>query len=156
MKRFNKMTAFLAAAAAALLLTACGGPKKDVEVDAAKLAGELQQTVTSGQLSQTAPEVALSTFFLTADDVESCTSYAGSGIASEIAVIKRAEKTDGKTITEKLQTHVKNQEDLYASYNEAEAAKLKNAIIKTAGSYTVLCVCDDTEQAEKILKSYGF
>ena len=58
---------------------------------------------------------------------------------------------------EKLfQTRVDNQSSLYASYNEGEVEKLDDAIIESAGAYTVLCVCDDTDQAEKILEKYGF
>ena len=156
MIKFKKTPVICAALLSCLLLTACGGSKKEITVDPAELAGKLQETVTSGTLSETPSDIALSTFYIDAADVESCTAYAGSGIASEIAVIKRAEKADEKTVTEKLQKHVDNQEELYASYNEAEAAKLKEAIIKSAGAYTVLCVCDDTEQALKILKDYGF
>ena len=58
---------------------------------------------------------------------------------------------------EKLfKTRVDNQSSLYASYNEGEVAKLDKAIIKSAGAYTVLCVSDDTDKANEILKEYGF
>lgn len=50
----------------------------------------------------------------------------------------------------------RNQKNLYASYNAEEAGRLDDAIIKSAGKYTVLCVCDDTDKANEILKENGF
>ena len=159
-RKFLKTTLLLVMAASMmLLLSACGGKggsSKTVSVDAAKLADELKATVTSGELTETASEVALSTYFLDSADVESCTAYAGSGIASEVLILQRKDSLSAGNAEKKLQTHVDNQEELYASYNQEEAAKLKKAVIKSAGAYTVLCVSDDADKAADILKSYGF
>ena len=54
------------------------------------------------------------------------------------------------------ETRVKNQSDLYSSYNADEVKNLDNAIIKTSGNYAVLCVTNDTAAAEKVLKEAGF
>ena len=55
-----------------------------------------------------------------------------------------------------FESRVKNQTDLYASYNADEVKNLDNAIIKTSGNYAVLCVTNDTSAAESILKEAGF
>ena len=57
---------------------------------------------------------------------------------------------------ELLKTRVKNQSELFASYNPDEAAKLDKAIVKSSGKYAVLVVCDDYDKAESILKDAGF
>ena len=61
-----------------------------------------------------------------------------------------------KKAGELLNTRVKNQKDLFSTYNADEAAKLDKAIVKTSGKYAVLCVCDDYDKAESILKDAGF
>lgn len=154
----KKMTLFLCAAAAALSLTACGGKKeKEVNVDAPKLAEELLSTVTSDQLTETAPDMLASIYFYDPDDVASAVAYASSGAtACEVAVVQSKDAGSTEEIEKLFQTRVDNQSALYASYNEGEVAKLDDAIIGSAGSYTVLCVCDDPDKAEEILKGYGF
>lgn len=148
----------LCTALLSLSLTACsGGGSKDITIDPAKLSGELLTAVTSDTLSQTASELIPSIYFIEADDMESGIAYASSGAtACEVAVIqsKDASKTDD--VEQLFQKRVDNQSELYASYNQGEVDKLDKAIIKSAGAYTVLCVCDDTDRANDILKEYGF
>lgn len=153
----KKFTAMACMAALALSLTACGSKEKDVTIDTAALAEELQTTVTSDTLAQTAAEMLPSVYFYDEDSVASAVAYASSGAtACEVAVIE-SKDTDYTSEVEKLfQTRVDNQSDLYASYNEGEVAKLDDAIIESTGVYTVLCVCDDTDAAKDILKEYGF
>ena len=143
-------------AALALGLTACGG-KEEVTVDTAKLAEELLTTVTSDKLTETPSEMLSSIYFFEDGEIEEGTAYASSGAtACEVAVVKGADADRTADIEKLFQTRVDNQSALYASYNEGEVAKLDDAIIKSAGAYTVLCVSDDTDQANEILKKYGF
>ncbi|MDY3249562.1 MAG: DUF4358 domain-containing protein [Candidatus Choladocola sp.] len=154
MKRF---TAMLCAAAMMLGLTACGGKDKEVTIDPAKLASELLTTVTSDSLTETASDMLPSIYFLDADSIESGVAYTSSGTtACEVTVIQSKEEKNTAEVEKLFQTRVDNQSDLYASYNAGEADKLDKAIIKSAGAYTVLCVCDDTDKANDILKDYGF
>ncbi len=154
----KKWTLLFLIAVMALCLTACGGKKeKEVSVDMEKLAEELLATVTSDSLTETAPDMLASIYFYEPDDVASAVAYASSGTtACEIAVIQSKDAGSTGDIEKLLQTRVGNQSDLYASYNEAEVSRLDGAIIKSAGAYTVLCVCDDPDKAEEILKGYGF
>lgn len=154
----KKWTLIFCAAAMALTLTACGGKKeKEISVDTAKLAKELLATVTSDQLTETASDMLPSIYFYEPDDVASAAAYASSGAtACEIAVIESKDVGNTEAVEKLLQTRVDNQSALYASYNEAEVSKLNDAIIESAGAYTVLCVCDDKDKAEEILEGYGF
>ena len=154
----KKFTTILCTASMALCLTACGGGKeKDITVDTAKLANELQAAVTSDTLSETASDMLSSIYFFEDGVIEEGAAYASSGAtACEIAVVKSKDAKDTANVEKLFHTRVDNQSSLYASYNEGEVKKLDEAIIKSAGSYTVLCVCDDPDKANDILKDYGF
>ncbi len=154
--RYGKLLA--AAALTALTLTACSGGSKDLTVDVNKLAEDLtSQTVTSDTLAQTAEEMLPSIYFLDEAQVEKGVAYMSSGAtACEVAVIECKEESQAKDVEKLFETRVSNQSDLFASYNAGEVTKLDDAVIKTAGKYAVLCVCDDPEKAESVLKDYGF
>lgn len=139
-------------------LTGCGGGKEEITVDVAKLAEELQSsTVTSDTLTATAPEMLSSIYFVDAQQMSTGAAYMSSGAtACEVAVIECKEASQTGDVKKLFETRVKNQSDLFASYNAGEVAKLDKAVIKTGGKYAVLVVCDDTAKAEEILKEYGF
>lgn len=153
----KKLTVLICTAFLSLSLTACGESKKEVAVDTSKLASELQTAVTSDTLSETASDLLSSIYFFDEDTVEEGIAYASSGAtACEVAILKSKDAKNTETIEKLFQTRVENQSALYSSYNQGEVEKLSDAIIKSAGSYTVLCVCDDPEKANSILKDYGF
>lgn len=150
--------ALVIAITSAVLLTACGGSKKTVDVDVEKLADELNSSVvTSDQLSKTESTMLPSIYFWDEADVSNAVAYMSSGAtADEICVVECADASKTSGIEKLFQTRVDNQSELYASYNEPEVDKLKDAIIKSAGKYTVLVVSDDQEKAGEILTNYGF
>lgn len=151
--------ALVIAITSAVLLTACGGgSKKSVDVDIEKLADELNSSViTSDQLSKTESSMLPSIYFWDEADVTSAVAYMSSGAtADEICVVECADDSKTSGIEKLFQTRVDNQSELYASYNEPEVDKLKDAIIKSAGKYTVLVVSDDQDKAGEILGNYGF
>lgn len=141
-----------------LMLTGCGGKKKEVSVDTAALAGELNACVSSDTLNQQA-EAAMIQKIYYIDEA----SFAGGEAwlsdgttACEVAVIECKDASAASGVSDKLKARVSSQKDLYASYNAAEAGRLDKAIVKTAGKYAVLAVVDDTAKAEEILKKAGF
>ncbi|MCD7957530.1 MAG: DUF4358 domain-containing protein [Lachnospiraceae bacterium] len=155
----RKMTAVLCAVLLAFSLGGCGSKKTEeaVSIDVSELAEALLETVTSDTLSETASSMIPSIYYLDEEDVVSAAAYASSGAtACEVAVIESADTDGAENVETKMQTRVDNQAELYASYNQSEAARLDTAIIKSNGVYTVLCVCDDTDRAEEILEEYGF
>lgn len=153
----KKFTAILCTAAMALTLTACGGTKKTVTVDTAKLADDLLSAVTSDTLSETPSDMVPSIYFIEADDIENSAAYASSGAtACEVAVIQSKDSDHVSEVEKQFQNRVESQSSLYASYNQGEVDKLDKALIKSVGTYTVLCVCDDVDKADEILKDYGF
>ena len=147
----------LTAILSVIFLSACSGKSKEISVDTAKLAKELsEQAVTSEQLTQTADTMVATGYYIGEDIYAGGAAYKGSGAtACEVAVIE-CKKADQTAEVEKLfKQHVESQSSLYADYNPGEVEKLDKAVIKSAGKYTVLCICDDTEKAQSILKNYG-
>ena len=138
------------------LLSACSGGKK-VSVDPAALAKDLLQAVTSEELTQTADTMVSGSYYIPDDTYAGGIAYKGSGAtACEVAVIECKKASQTKDVEKLLKDHVTSQAELYASYNPDEVTKLDNALIKSAGSYVVLCVCDDSDKAASVLKAAGF
>ncbi len=137
-------------------LAGCGGKKKEVSVDTASLAKQLvDETVTTDSLTQTQDSM-LSTIYALPEG-SAGTAYMSSGAtACEVAVIQSADSSKTGDVETIFKNRVKSQSDLYASYNAEQVTKLDSAIIKSAGAYTVLVVCDDTDKANDILKNAGF
>ena len=159
MKKFKKLIVLTAAVAAALSLTACGGGGKGSKsVDVAKLADELNSSViTSDTLTETKSEMLSSIYFFEEGQVANSKVYmSGNATADEIVVVECKDESTAKAVSELLNTRVKNQTDLFSTYNADEAAKLEKALVKTAGKYAVMVVCDDYDKAESILKEAGF
>lgn len=140
-------------------LSACG-KKAGGEVTASpeEIAKNLSENaVTSDTLSPITSDILASTYFVDMEQVEDSAAYLSTGAsACEAAVIQCKDSGYTSEVTELFETRVKNQSDLFGSYNAGEVKKLDNAIIKTAGSYVVLFVGDDTDQAEEILSEAGF
>ena len=129
-----------------------------LEIDIETLAGELLGTVTSDSLTRMDESIAGYTYFWENEKVKDSIAYTSSGsTACEVAVVEVYDASDAEGIKSSLETRVQNQRSLYASYNTAEAERLESStLIKTAGPYAVLCVCDDIRQAQEILEAYGF
>ncbi len=159
MKKWTKIVLGSLLIASMCLLGGCGGQKNsDVTVDTAAMAKELaENAVTSDTLTETASAMVGTIYNLSDDVLAGGSAYMSAGsTACEAAVLESKEASQTKDVESALETRVKNQSDLYASYNAGEVEKLDKAIIKSAGKYTVLVVCDDTDKAEEILNKYGF
>ena len=158
----NKRTATLKAVSvfllAATLITGCGGKKKEISVDPASLASSIAtEAVTSDTLTQTQASMLPTIYYIDESAMSNGSAYMSAGsTACEVVVIECKDASQAGSVKEKFESRVKSQSELYASYNQEEVAKLDKAIIKTAGKYAVLVVCDDTAKAEQILKEAGF
>jgi len=156
----KKLRIVLVALLSMLLLAACGGKEESKEVNAvpSELAKKIAETaVTSDTLGEVSADIMASTYFVDTTKIEASSAFFSTGAsACEAAVIKCKDSSYTAEVKKLLETRVKNQTELFSSYNAGETKKLENAIIKTSGNYVVLCVVDDTSKAETILKEAGF
>jgi len=134
------------------------GSSAEVSVSVDDLAAKLNsETVTEDTLSETAESMLSTIYFFSDGQIADGAAYMSSGAtADEICVVECAEASSASDVEELFSTRVSNQSELYETYNADEVAKLKDAIIRSAGKYTVLVVCDDYSKAEEILKEAGF
>lgn len=157
-KNMRRLIVAAAAIVAALALTGCGGGGSSKEIDVSKTADDLNSSViTTDQLTETSSEMLGTIYFFEDGQVEKSKVYmSGNATADEILVAQCKDEDAAKAVKERLETRVENQKELFSTYNPDEAAKLDKAIVKSNGKYVVLCVCDDYDKAESILKDAGF
>lgn len=159
MSKFGKtIITFAAAMFAAFSLTACQGGSSKTSIDVSSLADDLNaKTIKSDTLTETSSDMLSTIYFFENGQVSESKAYMSSGAtADEICVVKCVDEDAAKAVTELFQTRVNNQSKLYESYNADEVGKLDDAIIKSSGSYAVLVVCDDYDEAGDVLKEAGF
>lgn len=138
-------------------LTACSKKKEDLSVDMDTLVSDLSATVTSDTLANVSSDIMASTYFFDAEKVDEAVGAMGSGAsACEVAVVKCKDADYAEEVADLFQTRVKNQTDLFSSYNAQEVEKLNAAIIEEEGNYAVLVVTDDASAAKEILEKAGF
>ena len=143
---------------AAFSLTACQGGSSKTSIDVSSLADDLNaKTIKSDTLTETSSDMLSTIYFFENGQVSESKAFMSSGAtADEICVVKCVDENAAKAVTELFQTRVNNQSKLYESYNADEVGKLGDAIIKSSGSYAVLVVCDDYDEAGDVLKESGF
>ena len=159
MRKFGKtIITFAAAVFAAFSLTACQGGSSKTSIDVSSLADDLNaKTIKSDTLTETSSDMLSTIYFFENGQVSESKAFMSSGAtADEICVVKCVDENAAKAVTELFQTRVNNQSKLYESYNADEVGKLGDAIIKSSGSYAVLVVCDDYDEAGDVLKEAGF
>lgn len=159
MSKFGKtIITFAAAMFAAFSLTACQGGSSKTSIDVSSLADDLNaKTIKSDTLTETSSDMLSTIYFFENGQVSESKAFMSSGAtADEICVVKCVDENAAKAVTELFQTRVNNQSKLYESYNADEVGKLGDAIIKSSGSYAVLVVCDDYDEASDVLKEAGF
>ena len=159
MSKFGKtIITFAAAMFAAFSLTACQGGSSKTSIDVSSLADDLNaKTIKSDTLTETSSDMLSTIYFFENGQVSESKAFMSSGAtADEICVVKCVDEDAAKAVTELFQTRVNNQSKLYESYNADEVGKLDDAIIKSSGSYAVLVVCDDYDEAGDVLKEAGF
>ena len=159
MSKFGKtIITFAAAMFAAFSLTACQGGSSKTSLDVSSLADDLNaKTIKSDTLTETSSDMLSTIYFFENGQVSESKAFMSSGAtADEICVVKCVDENAAKAVTELFQTRVNNQSKLYESYNADEVGKLNDAIIKNSGSYAVLVVCDDYDEAGDVLKEAGF
>ena len=159
MRKFGKtIITFAAAMFAAFSLTACQGGSSKTSIDVSSLADDLNaKTIKSDTLTETSSDMLSTIYFFENGQVSESKAFMSSGAtADEICVVKCVDENAAKAVTELFQTRVNNQSKLYETYNADEVGKLGDAIIKSSGSYAVLVVCDDYDEAGDVLKEAGF
>ena len=139
----------IAAALSAVLLCACAG--QTAEIDVKKAAEKIVNSVEfEDELSPIQPEIINAVYGFDSSSVYEAVSYMGSGAtAEEVTVVKFKSLSEGDR--EKFTKRIENQKESYKSYMPEELKKLEAPVIEFSGSTAILCVCNDSAAAQKVI-----
>ena len=149
----KRIIALLLAAMTALTLVACGD-KTSATVDAAGLGKALAERV---QFDDTMTAVSADDlgFYLELPAKCEVGAYMSSGAtAEEIFVVQCYDKTDAAAVKVSMQSFLDSQKQEMERYKPEEVARLDNAIFATYGTCVVLCVTNNTDTANTVIKEY--
>ena len=72
----------------------------------------------------------------------------------EIFVVQCSDKTDASAVKVSMQSLLDSQKQEMERYKPEEVARLDNAIFATYGTCVVLCVTNDTDTANAVIKEF--
>lgn len=136
----------------AMLLSLVGCGEKPKEMDADTLMHTLLTEVEySTELTATGDSGSM--YFPELPDASQVLRYAGSGYyADELTLISYVNEADRETVLKAIERHVHELHNQFASYIPEEVDKIDHAVIYPSGNFVVLCVTNDYETANTLLK----
>lgn len=137
----------------AALLTGCG--KKEVaNINPDDIANRLLKEVTyGGNMDQMNDDMIAILYDVNAEDVSKQIVYCSTdATADEIAVFEATSEDAAKRVEEVVKQRVTDQKASFEGYGPKEVEKLEKAIVKRVGKVVVLCVSNDSDKANEILK----
>lgn len=149
----KKITAFILAAAMALLLCACGGGKTlpDAPTLAASIAQELE---FSDELEDSGAQTAYSFYGVEADMCKSAAIYKGSSASvDEIAVFECISTDAAKEVAACAEERQQYLHNGYSDYGPEQVPKIDSGIIKTVGNTVIFCISDSPEKLDGVIKA---
>ena len=128
---------------------------KNINLDTQEIADAiLEGGEFKDSLATVAKEMALGRLYaLDAAQIDSAAFYTNSNAtAEEIAVIKTTSADYVATVKEAYEKRVSDQKVACENYLPDEMPKLESAVIYTQGNYVILCVSENSDKAESIIK----
>ena len=147
----KKLTMILAALAMTMSLVACGGGEEKVtEIDVVALANRLVTEVTYTEELQ---EDDVENYFFSIEEGVTGIAYMSAGFSGEEVVIFTApDEETAKTTKEMVEGFLAEQSTTMAPYAPDAVERIDNAVLVQKGNYVILCVSEDSEKAEEIIK----
>lgn len=147
-KWMTGLAAFMATAAAAFALTACGAQNK--ELDPAAVADSLLSNVAFASTLEKASDTTASLMFDLPEGTQ-IDLYMGNGAyADELAIITCADSKDVAAAEQAVEQHLSSLKAEFEDYIPEEAVKVEDAVSKTVGSTIIVCVSGDENAAAAI------
>ncbi len=155
----KKMISLLLAVLLALALAGCGSSanknevKKDVDVSA--LAAELVEKVKFESEEMRELSADKLSFYVDVPEGAQAAFYMGEGMTmEEVIAVKCANEKDAVALKAAMESLLANQIDSARPYQPESVPRLENPVLIQKGVCVVLCVTDDADTAEQIIKGY--
>lgn len=151
-KRMNKKLAAVLLVLTLLFLGACS--KEEATYDFEKLTEDIQSKVAfEDGVSSVGGHVVESIYGIDPETLEETVVYKGSGATSEeFALFAFDTETNAEAAEALLEAYLSDQKTAYASYMPKEVARLEKAVLYRNGRYVFLCVSDEAEAFESLVK----
>lgn len=151
----KKAIALIVAVCMLLLLTACGGGKKDVDIDALakELAASGAFTMDISQYAMNA-DLAAPTYGFDAADVENSVFYFISGTGEEIFLAKASSEDAAAKLEGLCADRVTAQKASLENYAPDAIPRLDSAVTVRQGLYVIFVVADDSGAVKTIVDKY--
>ena len=150
----KKLSAVILAVILAASLFGCT-KSKNADYDADKIADALSIGLEFGeQLEKSTTEIACSYYGIDSALCEKIAFYIGSGsTADEIAVFNCVDSSALEKVTDAVNSRIEYLRDGYSSYGPQEVPKINSAAVITRNNTVILCICENPENAESIVKT---
>lgn len=141
-------------------LIVCTLVRKNVNSDIQININELADRIVSSssfedELAKIDNELAINLYNFEQETIEEIVAYQGSGASSEeILILKVKDANDLNNETEKIEARLKEREEAFASYLPKEVSKIQNHILEQKGNYIILCICNDYNTVNKVIKDF--
>lgn len=147
----KKLSVILATLAMTMSLVACGGGEEKVtEIDTAALAQRLVSEVT---YTEELNEDDVENYFFTLEEGVTGIAYMSAGFSGEEVVVFTAPDEETAVSTkETVEAFLTEQSTTMAPYAPDAVGRIENAVLVQEGKYVILCVSEDSEKAEEIIK----
>ena len=143
----KRIITLLLAVMTAVSLVACGD-KASATVDAAGLGKALAERV------QFDTALSAGDYLELPEKCEASAYMSDGSTVEEIFVVQCSDKTDASAVKVSMQSLLDSQKQEMERYKPEEVARLDNAIFATYGTCVVLCVTNDTDAANAVIKEF--
>ena len=128
----------------------------DIDINIDILANNLKESnIFEDELDQIDKDMVINKYSLDSQKIKNLISYAGTGAtAEEILVIEFYNDEDCEQAKDKIEESLEERNKDFANYLPKEVSKIANHNLETYGKYLILCISNDSNQANKIIKQY--
>ncbi len=129
---------------------------EDIYIDMKGLANSLiEARIFEDSLEPVDKDMILNKYNLDSSKVKDLVSYVGTGAtAEEILILEMNSKDDLRQAKINIEDEIEERKADFASYLPKEVYKLENYSLENYGNYLILCISNDTNKANDIIKQY--
>ena len=150
----KRIITLLLAVMTAVSLVACGD-KASATVDAAGIQlREAHPNTVVLELRRALSAIDAGDYLELPEKCEASAYMSDGSTVEEIFVVQCSDKTDASAVKVSMQSLLDSQKQEMERYKPEEVARLDNAIFATYGTCVVLCVTNDTDTANAVIKEF--